>query len=155
MQAMESTTVKRFSVKRIGIAAVALGTLAIGLAGASALQDTTQTGSDARPVAVMRSARVDPAARVRFIEWNTQLPSAVAPVRSAAEIAFLEANMLPEAAPVVRTAEDMRFWEANMLPEAAPVVKTAAEIKLWEDNMLPGDGQPFLPPYSQNGATVY
>jgi hypothetical protein len=138
MQAMEITL-----VKRIGIAAVALGTLTIGLVGANAVQDATQAGSDARPVAVTRSiAPVDQAAQTRYIEWNTQLPSAVAPVRSAAEIAFLEQNvMLPTGSVAVAPSiEQIRFLEMNQLPESSVVAPARrADFRFIEINQLPGD----------------
>lgn len=141
MQAMKVKSVERFSIKRIWIAAVALGTLTIGLVGTTALLDATWAGSDARPVAVTRSiAPIDQSARIRYLEWNSQLPSAVAPVRTAAEIAFLEMNELPQASPQRVDYADMHFAEINQLPEpsvAAPASRYDA--RFLEINQLPGD----------------
>jgi hypothetical protein len=70
-------------------------------------------------VAVTRGiAPVDRAARIRYTEWNIQLPSAVAPVHSAAEITYLEQNtMLPTGSvAVARSLEQIRFLEMNRLP---------------------------------------
>jgi hypothetical protein len=155
MQAREITTVKRFSVTRMGIAVAAAGTLALGLVGANALQDATRDGNDARPVAVTRgSAPVDQAARIRFTEWNTQLPAAVAPVRTYGEIRFLEQNTtLPTGTTTVaRSYSDIRFLEQNLLPEASVVapVQTAAEMRFLEVNtQLPTGSVAVAPSFEQ------
>ena len=124
MQAMEIKQLKRFALNRIGIAAVAVGTLAVGIVGAVALQDAT-TGSErvavAESQAVPRVAQTD---SMRFLELNTLLPTrASVSATSVAQMLFLEQNVLPEA-PVVwetQSVAEMRFLELNTdLPGTAP-----------------------------------
>ncbi len=173
---MQAMKVKRFAVtrvQRISIITATIGALAVGAVGANALHEAT-AGSEASSVAVTRNgphvAQMD---TLRFLEWNTQLPSAVgAPVQTAAEIQFLEWNTLLPSQAATPSFADMRFLELNtLLPgDVTAAVESYAErqfleqntelpvpvaanrsisferIEFLESNHLPGDDAPLTPP---------
>jgi hypothetical protein len=122
---MQSMETKRVAVQWIGIIALALGALIAVIDGTDMLEDATD--SDAGSSAVTRSAAQavmdEPLGETRLeASWDAELPAAdIAPVRSHADIRFLEMNtQLPGAvAPRVVSFDDIRFLEMNTLPESA------------------------------------
>lgn len=151
---MQAVEIKRLAVHRIGIAAVAIGTLAAGLVGASALYDTTND-SDVGAVAVTHNVAGPSAAdTMRFLEWNTNLPALSArSVQSAAEIQFLEWNTLMpgQSGRPVQSFADMTFldWNTTLPGAAAREVDSYSTLRLLEMNALPGDDAPYLPSPSE------
>jgi hypothetical protein len=124
--------IKRFAVHRIGIAALAIGTLAAGLVGANALYDATQDSELGAVAETSNISRTSPADTMRFLEWNTNLPASSAePAQSEADIRFLELN--------------------TILPGlSASTVRGHVETRFLEMNVLPGDDARFLPSPSES-----
>ena len=108
MQAKEITV-----GQRIGIAAVAIGTLAVSLVGANELIDETEVPvSDVAIIAPQHAPRVSKSDRMPYLEMNTQGPAvSTEPVTSAADRADLDENTIPPTGTgaVVRSFEDIRF----------------------------------------------
>jgi hypothetical protein len=157
---MQALRLKRFAIHRIGVAAAAIGTLAIGLTGVNTIQDAV-TGSDVGAAAVILSTHdTDPAQTMRFLEWNTQIPAAVAPqAPSEAEMRFIEWNTQLPSQTITRTTNEaeMRFLELNMfLPGMVvqPAVPSYDEMRFLEWNSsLPASDAPYYPSPDQMPAT--
>ena len=166
MQAME---IKRFAVNRIGIAAIAIGTLAAGLVGANAAYDAMTGDNVAKVTSVTRTSQgdalgemrfrrlrpgaddgapVQSLAETRFLEQNIVLPSvALSSAPSFADIRLKEMNALPgdDAAPG-RSLTRIRFLEQNMnLPSPATTPSVDFnDIRFQEMNALPSDSAPHV-----------
>lgn len=135
MQAME---IKRFTVNRIGIAAIAIGTLTAGLVGAHAAYDAMTDRDVTLGGASPRVVQPEQMSAMRFLEWNVDLPTAGARVQSFAEARFLEQNIvLPsESLSSPQRFADIRLKEMNVLPgdDAAPG-RSLTRIRFLEQNM--------------------
>jgi hypothetical protein len=115
---MQAVEIKRVTVHRIGIAAVAIGTLVAGIAGANAFYDAIQDSEVGAFVETRVVSRPSAADTYRFLEWNNNLPArSTEPVQQTAEIQFLEWNtLLPGTAAPRVDANTTRFLEINVLP---------------------------------------
>jgi hypothetical protein len=122
-----------FSRLQMIVLGLAVGLLALSIAGYVARHDTASTSTRQ---SVVTSSR--PAVRYRFTEANVWLPNASRAVANNAHM--LEINQLPNTTPAV--AANTHLLEINALPgDAAPSVPMlAARTRFLEINQLPGDG---------------
>lgn len=150
---MQALQVKRLAVQRMGMLALALGTLVIGLVGATMLRSAAGHDTSGAIVVAHSAPHVTQLSTLRFLEANTQLPAAAAqPALSMADWRFAEANQLPVAASVTTSMARTRFLEQNTyLPsQTGAVTPSLATLRFLELNVLP-DAE-LVPPAIVPGA---